>query len=132
LKTNPNNSFHCKLTVALMDKYPKDADSRRVLHVDIAQQLNLWSGTRATGSDNTYQNYGVVQPPGTPACSVGDANYSTSDMTKNTGCDANRDVFATTAFNGYLFADNFNFTPLGNTLVSNFVYNTKFYQAAWR
>ncbi len=130
LKTNPNNSFHCKLTVALMDKYPKDADSRRVLHVDIAQQLNLWSGTTATGNLNTYLSYGVTQSPSTPACSINDLSYRTSDVSKNTGCDAT--AFTDTAFNGYLFADNFNFTPLGNTLVSNYIYNTKFYQAAWR
>jgi phospholipase/lecithinase/hemolysin len=130
LKTNPNNSFHCKLTVALMDKYPKDADSRRVLHVDIAQQLNLWSGTTATGNLNTYLSYGITQPPSTPACSVNVSGYLASDVTKNTGCDAT--AFTGKEFYGYLFADNFNFTPLGNTLVSNYVYNTKFYQAAWR
>ena len=140
LKTNPNNSFHCKLTVALMDKYKTDADSRRVLHVDLALLLNLWSGTLETGNLNTYLSYGVAQAPKTPACAVATVgspptlatSYVATDVRFSTGCVANPAIWTDTTFNSYLFADNLNLTPLGNTLIANYIYNTKFYQAAWR
>jgi len=142
LKTNANNSFHCKLTVALMDKYKTDADSRRVLHVDLAQQLNLWSGTTETGNLNTYLSYGVAQAPKTPACAVATVgtpptlatSYVATDFRYSTGCTVNASsaIWTDTTFNSYLFADNLNLTPLGNTLIANYIYNTKFYQAAWR
>ncbi|WP_310644397.1 hypothetical protein [Limnohabitans sp.] len=142
LKTNANNSFHCKLTVALMDKYKTDADSRRVLHVDLAQQLNLWSGTTETGNLNTYLSYGVAQAPKTPACAVAIVgtppttaiSYVATDFRYSTGCTVNASsaIWTDTTFNSYLFADNLNLTPLGNTLIANYIYNTKFYQAAWR
>jgi phospholipase/lecithinase/hemolysin len=142
LKTNANNSFHCKLTVALMDKYKTDADSRRVLHVDLAQQLNLWSGTTETGNLNTYLSYGVAQAPKTPACAVATVgtpptlatSYVATDFRYSTGCtvNASASIWTDATFNSYLFADNLNLTPLGNTLIANYIYNTKFYQAAWR
>lgn len=140
LKTNPNNSFHCKFTVALMDKYKTDADSRRVLHVDLAQQLNLWSGTRETGNLNTYLSFGVLQDPKTPACAVATVGsppttattYDATNFRYSAGCVANPATWTNTTFNSYLFADNLNLTPLGNTLIANYIYNTKFYQAAWR
>ena len=142
LKTNANNSFHCKLTVALMDKYKTDADSRRVLHVDLAQQLNLWSGTTETGNLNTYLSYGVAQAPKTPACAVATVgtpptlatSYVATDFRYSTGCTVNSaaSIWTDATFNSYLFADNLNLTPLGNTLIANYIYKTKFYQAAWR
>jgi hypothetical protein len=142
LKTNANNSFHCKLTVALMDKYKTDADSRRVLHVDLAQQLNLWSGTTETGNLDTFRSYGVAQAPKTPACAVATVgtpptlatSYVATDFRYSTGCtvNASASIWTDATFNSYLFADNLNLTPLGNTLIANYIYNTKFYQAAWR
>jgi hypothetical protein len=140
LKTNANNSFHCKLTVALMDKYKTDADSRRVLHVDLAQQLNLWSGTLETGNLNTYLSFGVAQSPKTPACAVATVgttptiatSYLATDFRYSAGCLTNPAVWTDATFNSYLFADNLNLTPLGNTLIANYIYSTKFYQAAWR
>jgi phospholipase/lecithinase/hemolysin len=140
LKTNPNNSFHCKLTVALMDKYKTDVDSRRVLHVDLAQQLNLWSGTTETGNLSTSLSYGVLSPK-IPACAVTaltptvtTTGYDATNFRYSTGCTVNASsaIWTDTTFNSYLFADNLNLTPLGNTLIANYIYNTKFYQAAWR
>jgi hypothetical protein len=110
------------------------------LHVDLAQQLNLWSGTLETGNLNTYLSYGVAQAPKTPACAVATVgspptlatSYVATDVRFSTGCVANPAIWTDTTFNSYLFADNLNLTPLGNTLIANYIYNTKFYQAAWR
>jgi hypothetical protein len=112
------------------------------LHVDLAQQLNLWSGTTETGNLNTYLSYGVAQAPKTPACAVATVgtpptlatSYVATDFRYSTGCtvNASASIWTDAAFNSYLFADNLNLTPLGNTLIANYIYNTKFYQAAWR
>jgi hypothetical protein len=123
-----------------MDKYKTDADSRRVLHVDLAQQLNLWSGSLATGNLNTFLSFGVLQDPKTPACAVATVGtpptlvntYDATNFRYSAGCEANPAIWTNTSFNSYLFADNLNLTPLGNTLIANYIYNTKFYQAAWR
>jgi len=85
-------------------------------------------------------SYGVAQAPKTPACAVATVgtpptlatSYVATDFRFSSGCAVNPAVWTDGTFNSYLFADNLNLTPLGNTLIANYVYNTKFYQAAWR
>ncbi len=143
---NNQNSLHCKLTIALSNKYPPTVYGQKLLAVDIAQYFNLLSGTTSTGSANTYTSY-FTQPPTSPACAVS-AISSTSTSTLSSsyvassidaawtaGCDADTTVWTAISsypFTGFMFADNLNLTPQGNALLANYIYSSSMYRAAWR
>lgn len=138
------NSLHCKLTIALSSKYPPTVYGQKLLAVDLAQYINLLSGTTSTGSINTYTSY-FSQLPTTPACAVttpgttpvvsGSYDASSLSSTWTSGCDANTTVWtaiATYPFTGFMFADNLNLSPQGNALLANYIYSSNMYRAAWR
>jgi outer membrane lipase/esterase len=141
---NNQNSLHCKLTIALSNKYPPTVYGQKLLAVDLAQYINLLSGTTSTGSINTYTSY-FSQLPTTPACAVttpgttpvlsGSYDASSLSSTWTSGCDADTTVWsaiATYPFTGFMFADNLNLTPQGNALLANYIYSSNMYRAAWR
>jgi len=143
-KGNNQNSLHCKLTIALSSKYPPTVYGQKLLAVDLAQYINLLSGTTSTGSANTYLSY-FTQIPTTPACAVttpgttpvvsGSYDASSLSSTWTSGCDADTTVWtaiATYPFTGFMFADNLNLTPQGNALLANYIYSSNMYRAAWR
>jgi outer membrane lipase/esterase len=139
VKNNNKNSYHCKLTIALVNKYPATVNGQFVLAVDQAQFFNLISGTTSTGSLNTYLPY-FAQLPTSMACAVTtsgttpvfDAAYSALDLTKTNGCNASAGVWTDTSYTSYLFADPLNLTPQGNALLATSIFNTNMYRAAWR
>jgi phospholipase/lecithinase/hemolysin len=139
VKNNNKNSFHCKLTIALVNKYPATINGQFVLAVDQAQLFNLFSGTTSTGNANTYLPY-FSQLPTSMACAVTtsgttpvfDATYSALDLTKAKGCNASAGVWADTSYTSFLFADPLNLTPQGNALLAASIYNSNMYRAAWR
>jgi phospholipase/lecithinase/hemolysin len=157
IKGNNQNSLHCKLTIALSNKYPPTVYGQKLLAVDLAQYINLMSGTTATGNANTYGSY-FTQLPSIPACSVnppiaspmqtrtfGGLSWDASSLStaRTMGCVANATNPAVsgddpwtdwvdTSFNGFMFADNLNLTPQGNALLANYVFNSSMYRAAWR
>ena len=157
IKGNNQNSLHCKLTIALSNKYPPTVYGQKLLAVDLAQYTNLMSGTTATGNANTYASY-FTQLPSVPACSVnppiasplatrtfGGLSWDASSLSSSTtsGCVANPSIPAVsgddawtgwvdTSFTAFMFADNLNLTPQGNILLANYVFASSMYRAAWR
>lgn len=139
VKNNQKNSFHCKLTIELVKKYPATVNGQFVLAVDQAQLFNLISGTTATGNASTYLLY-FSQLPGSMACAVTtpgatpvfDATYSALDLTKARGCQASAAVWTDTSYTSFLFADPLNLTPQGNALLASSIYNSNMFRAAWR
>ena len=157
IQGNNQNSLHCKLTIALSNKYPPSVYGQKLLVVDLAQYINLMSGTIATGNANTYLSY-FTQLPSVPACSVnppiasplatrtfGGLSWDSSSLSaaRTSGCVANPTVppvtgddawtaWADTSFTAFMFADNLNLTPQGNILLVNYVFNSSMYRAAWR
>lgn len=140
IKGNTQNSLHCKLTIALSQKYPPTVYGQKVLAVDLAQFFNLISGSTQTGNANTYLSY-FSQPPATPACSVvppianplvSVTGYDASSLTNawTQGCTAT--AWTDTSYNSFLFADNLNLTPQGNNLLASTIYNSNMFRAAWR
>lgn len=140
------NSLHCKLTIALSSKYPPTVYGQKLLAVDLAQYVNLLSGTTSTGSANTYTSY-FTHLPTIPACAVSaisstststqSSSYvaSSIDATWTAGCDADTSVWTDISsypFTGFMFADNLNLSPQGNALLANYVYSSSMYRAAWR
>jgi len=139
VKNNQKNSFHCKLTIELVKRYPATVNGQFVLAVDQAQLFNLISGTTATGSANTYLPY-FSQLPNAMACAVTtpgappvvDPNYSALDLAMTKGCDASATVWTNTGYTAFLFADPLNLTPQGNALLASSIYNSNMFRAAWR
>jgi phospholipase/lecithinase/hemolysin len=139
INNNQKNSFHCKLTIALVNKYPATVNGQFVLAVDQAQLFNLISGTTSTGNANTYQYY-FSQLPTLMACAVTtpgttpifDTTYSALDLTKAVGCNASATIWTDTAYTSFLFADPLHLTPQGNALLAASIYNSNMYRAAWR
>jgi hypothetical protein len=154
---NTQNSLHCKLTLALSTKYPPSVLGQKLLVIDLAQYVNLMSGTTLTGSANTFLTY-YSQLPSVPACAVnppiasplvnrtfGGQAWDPSSLSpsRTSGCVANPTVppvsgddawtaWADTSFTAFMFADNLNLTPQGNILLVNYVYGSSMYRAAWR
>lgn len=153
IRGNNQNSLHCKLTISLSDKYPPTVFGQKLLAVDLAQYINVMSGTIATGNANTYLSY-FTQNPTVPACSVnppiasplatrtfGGLSWDNSSLisARTSGCVANPvagddawTAWADTSFNSFMFADNLNLTPQGNVLLANYIYGSSMYRAAWR
>lgn len=139
IKNNNKNSFHCKLTIALVNKYPATVNGQFVLAIDQAQFFNLISGTTTTGNLNTYLPY-FSQAPSLMACAVTtpgttpifDTSYSALDLTKAIGCDASAAIWTNTSYTSFLFADPLNLTPQGNALLASSIYNSNMFRAAWR
>jgi hypothetical protein len=141
VKGNTQNSLHCKITIALSEKYPPTVYGQKILAVDLSQYINLMSGTTSTGSANTYVSY-FSQWPAVPACQV-QPPIATPIVTRtwdvsslapayNQGCDATANGWADTSFTSFMFADNLNLTSQGNLLLGSYVYNSSMYRAAWR
>jgi phospholipase/lecithinase/hemolysin len=111
-------SFSCQLSTKLNSAYPATSSHQPILLADLISYSNLFTGTVATGSANTYLNYGVTNP-NTAACNAGGTS----------GC-------ATGAVNAnyatYVFADTLNLTPFANRLLADYIYNYNFFRAGWR
>ena len=157
IQGNNQNSLHCKLTIALSSKYPPSVLGQKLLVVDLAQYINLMSGTIATGNANTFLSY-FTQSPAVPACAVnppiasplGNRTFGGQlwDPTslipaRTSGCVANPTVpavsgddawtaWADASYTAFMFADNLNLTPQGNILLANYVFGSSMYRAAWR
>jgi len=111
-------SFSCQLSTKLNAAYPATSSHQPILLTDLMSYSNLFTGTTATGTTDTYVSYGVTNP-NTAACNAGGTS----------GC-------ATGAVNAnyasYVFADTLNLTPFGNRLLADYIYNYNFYRAGWR
>ncbi|MEI7496817.1 MAG: SGNH/GDSL hydrolase family protein, partial [Betaproteobacteria bacterium] len=92
-------SFSCQLSTKLNAAYPATSSHQPILLTDLMSYSNLFTGTIATGTTDTYVSYGVTNP-NTAACNAGGTS----------GC-------ATGAVNAnyasYVFADTLNLTPFG-------------------
>jgi len=111
-------SFSCQLSTKLNAAYPATSSHQPILLTDLMSYSNLFTGTTATGTTDTYVSYGVTNP-NTAACNAGGTS----------GC-------ATGAVNAnyasYVFADTLNLTRFGNRLLADYIYNYNFYRAGWR
>jgi phospholipase/lecithinase/hemolysin len=111
-------SFSCQLSTKLNAAYPATSSHQPILLTDLMSYSNLFTGTIATGTTDTYVSYGVTNP-NTAACNAGGTS----------GC-------ATGAVNAnyasYVFADTLNLTPFANRLLADYIYNYNFYRAGWR
>ena len=114
-------SFSCQLSTKLNAAYPATSSHQPILLTDLMSYSNLFTGTTATGTTDTYLSYGVTNP-NTAACNA-PANIGTA------GCASGA---ASVNYGTYVFADNLNLTPFGNRLLADYIYNYNFYRAGWR
>jgi len=112
-------SFSCQLSTKLNSAYPATSSHQPILLADLMSYSNLFTGTTATGTTDTYLSYGVTNP-NTAACIAG----GTSGCATGVAVNAN--------YASYVFADTLNLTPFGNRLLADYIYNYNFYRAGWR
>lgn len=135
--TTTCNSFQCKLTTQLAAAFPATATGQKVLLADIQSYFNLASGTVATGSADTYGNYGISNP-NAPACTFASNAMAASPGTPITGSSGSLAITgcastaADTNWATYAFADYLGLAPRSHVLLADYIYGTLMYRAGWR
>jgi outer membrane lipase/esterase len=140
-------SFGCQLSAALVSRYPATSYGQPVLLTDIAQYVNLITGTAAggrdiyarlfpypTGNANTFAlatATGVVLTnPDVPVC-LANITLATPCTTATIKTNANNSN-AVWDYATAVFADDVNLTPAANRMIADYIYNTVEFRAAWR
>ena len=140
-------SFGCQLSAALVSRYPATSNGQPVLLADIAQYVNLITGTAAGGRDiyarpfpyptgnlNTFAlataSGVVLTNPDVPVCLANITLATPCTLTTiKTNANNNNAVwdYATA-----VFADDVNLTPAAQRMIADYIYNTVEFRAAWR
>jgi hypothetical protein len=132
-------SFSCRTTIALNIEYPATSSRQPILVADLMGYSNLVTGTRGTGSTNTFPDYGVGNPD-SPACNTvatppaATLTCDTTIINAANGVNTGTNTWNNVAwdYKNSVFADNFYYTAFANRLMGNYIYNLTMYRAGWR
>ena len=124
-------SFSCLLSTKLNAAYPATSSHQPILLADLMSYFNLITGTKSTGSENTYTSYGVTNPD-SAVCSTNPPGCTISPSTVTTGTKSYTGTSVSWDYTASIFASSIYTTPFANRLLADYIYNYNFYRAGWR